>query len=122
MLRDAGLTPAVWWLPVRDGGDIVVEPVAAEALDADELARLQRARENGWNDHFVSPERVKEFAGQDPKAIAGRLVNHFFAGQSVPDYRRELLRFLQKERSGTEAQRTEAVVLALLKSPAYQFC
>ncbi|MGF1453125.1 MAG: DUF1800 family protein [Opitutales bacterium] len=91
-------------------------------LDADERARLVAARDAGWADHYIDPRRVAVFAGNDPTIITARLMAHFFTGRNLPDYKQQLLNFLRSNRFGTEAERTEAVALALLKSPAYQRC
>lgn len=91
-------------------------------LDADELQRLERAREAGWPEFYINPDQIAAISGEDPEQIADRLMTHFFTGRQLPDYRARLVQFLRESTHAERTERLEAIALALLKSPAYQYC
>lgn len=101
--------------------ETLFQPVNEDRLNADEQIALQRARDQGRVELFVSRARLRQLAEAAPADIADRFIEVFLPRPASDDYRRTLVTYLA-EGPGDRVDRIRTAAMAMLQSPEYNLC
>ena len=98
-------------------------PIREEALNADERAALEKARESGVRNFTVSTEWLEGFAAKPADEAAATMITMFLPGDADAELKRTLQKFMGDGHEPAQpAARIGTALRALLQTPAYQLC
>lgn len=98
-------------------------PIREEALNADERAALDKARQSGVRNFTVSDDWLEGFAAKPVDEATASMITRFLPGETDPELERALQKFVEgRHEPAHRAARFGTALRALLQTPAYQLC
>lgn len=102
--------------------DYLFTPVNEKNLNGNDRRALKAARENGYANFQVTPDRLGKLTQLSPSALADHLTTYFITALSRETYRPAIIKLIEQNKSGKPYWNLRNTVIGLLQSPAYNLC